>query len=199
MIFLKSIFIVLTSLLFICKGWSQEKEPLDKQILIVTGYSPSSVLFLGKTPNTSTSIIKLEFRKKTKRSFLKNPLYYQFGIIPFIEYDYPKRDERGRKDIVKGFGLSPIGLGIHNSISKKISYSLYFYGGFILVDKIFPTDRGRKLNYTFSLSSDIVFSATDLISFSLGYKFHHISNAQTGTENPGIDSNFITFSLIISK
>jgi hypothetical protein len=28
-------------------------------------------------------------------------------------------------------------------------------------------------------------------SFTIGYKYHHLSNAETGTINPGIDSNII--------
>lgn len=190
---------MIASLTLINYGWSQEPISKKQEFLIVTGYSPSSIKFLGKTPDASASLLKLEYREQTSKLFFGNPIYYQFGIIPFIEFDYPKRDENGRMDIVKGFGISPIGLGINNSVSKILSYSLYTYGGVILVDKRFPTDEGRKLNYTLSLSIDGIYKASKYFSFSLGYKFHHISNAQTGAENPGIDSNFITFSLILSK
>ncbi|GAB5408933.1 MAG: hypothetical protein BalsKO_12980 [Balneolaceae bacterium] len=199
MILLRSSLIVFVGLVLLNNCWAQDSNLIKREFVLVNGYSPKSIVFLGKTANASTTFVKLEYRKQTNKSFFGNPLYYQFGIIPFIEFDYPKRDEGGRSALTKGFGISPFGLGISNPISKKIDYSVYSYSGIILVDDRFPTDKGRKLNYTFSLSFDTIFKTSEYISLSLGYKFHHISNAQTGTENPGIDSNFLTISLIISK
>ncbi len=198
MLFTKSVLFFLL-IFFSIQVYSQENLNPKNQLLLVSGYSPISVRLLGKTPNSLSSIIKFEFRRITKLLFLGEPLYYQFGVIPYIQFEYPKRDNGDRKDLVNGFGLSPFGLGIHKHVFKKFNYTLYSYGGIILIDKRFPTDKGRRLNYTFSLSADAVYRLTNLFSLSLGYKFHHISNAQTGKENPGLDSNFITISLIISK
>ena len=195
----KSIFILIFSFLFISHSYSQEFIDQDKQIIAITGYSPSSIILLGKTPNTSSAITKIEFRNKTTRKIYGNSIYYQFGLIPYIEFDYPRRDAGNIRGKSKGFGISPLGLGIKNEVSRMLSISLYSYSGLILMDKRFPTDKGRKLNYTFSFSVDTILKTNDHISLSLGYKFHHISNAQTGKENPGIDSNFITLSLILSR
>ncbi len=195
----KGIFLFILILFLPNSTYSQETSYPESQVFFVSGYSPTSIRFLGKTPDATTSILKLEYRKKLKASFKNAPIYYQVGIIPYIVYNYPKRDDGGRKDIAKGLGVSPFGFGTTNFISNRLGYSLNSYGGFILMDKKFPTDEGRNLNYTFSFSMDAVIKANDFFSFSLGYKFHHISNAQTGTENPGLDSNFITISLILSK
>lgn len=195
----KSIVIAFISFIFYYQSSAQEPVKSKKEILFISGYSSNSVILLGKTPNTSTSFIKLEFRKETKKEIFGAPVNYQFGLIPFIEFNYPKRDNESRPDLAKGFGISPIGLGIKKSILKKLSYSLYSFGGIILMNKKFPTDEGRKLNYTFSLSADTALEISKFVSISLGYKFHHISNAQTGNENPGIDSNFITISLTLSN
>ncbi len=195
----KSIYILIFSFFIVSQSFSQEIINRDKQIVAVTGYSPTSIRFLGKTPSTITSITKIEFRSKTDKKFYGNPIYYQFGLIPYIEFDYPRRDEGNIRGKSKGFGISPLGLGITNEFSKIVSIAMYSYSGLILMDKRFPTDKGRKLNYTFSLSVETILKTSDHISLSLGYKFHHISNAQTGKENPGVDSNFLTLSLILSR
>ena len=65
------------------------------------------------------------------------------------------------------------------------------------MEATFPTDKGRRLNFTFDPSFSIETKLTKSLSFASGYKFHHISNGQTGKENPGLDSNFIFLSLIL--
>lgn len=195
----KSIFILTFSFLIFSLSYSQEIINRDKQIVGITGYSPTSIIFLGKTPSTTTTITKIEFRSITNKEIYGYPIYYQIGFIPYIEFDYPRRDEGNTRGKSKGFGISPLGLGITNEISRIVSISMYSYSGLILMDKRFPTDKGKKLNYTFSLSVNTILRTSEHISLSLGYKFHHISNAQTGKENPGVDSNFITLSLILSR
>jgi hypothetical protein len=55
----------------------------------------------------------------------------------------------------------------------------------------FPTDEARRLNYTFDITIGCNFKTNTVGMVSFGYKFHHISNAETGNENPGLDSNFL--------
>ena len=162
------------------------------------GYSPNSILFLGKTPDTQTTFIQIGYGKKLEWEFKSLPVFYLISITPFISYDYPKRDRNGIRDVVKGFGFSPIGFGIKKQVRQNFGLSLSTAGGFMLIDERFPTDKGRRLNYTFELSPKIYLEIHPSFSLYVEYKFHHISNAQTGSENPGIDSNFILFSTHIS-
>lgn len=163
------------------------------------GYSPNSVKILGKTPSSITNIIQFGYQNKILRNLGSHTLYYKIIYTPYINFNYPKRDNANKMDEVSGFGFSPFGIATFKTINDQFGFGFSSNGGFILLEKNFPTNKARRLNYTMSLSSDIVYKLNELLSLSLSYKFHHISNAQTGIENPGLDSNFIQFSILISK
>lgn len=158
------------------------------------GYSPHSVRLLGKTRNSKTFISKLSYSKLIKEKD-DTSIYFTVGLIPFLHFDYSKRDDLDRPDIAKGFGISPWGFDLVKPIDKLTTYKLGTSGGIIYMNKFFPTDKARKLNFTFDVSAVIQRHLSNRLSFSFGYKFHHISNAQTGKQNPGLDSNFIFISI----
>ncbi|HBQ60412.1 MAG TPA: hypothetical protein DD671_12530, partial [Balneolaceae bacterium] len=70
-------------------------------------------------------------------------------------------------------------------------------GGFIYMESNFPTDQARRFNFTFDVTLGANIPISHFAGISLGYKFHHISNAETGKENPGLDSNFLFLTLSI--
>lgn len=175
------------------------KNQRNPFISIESGYSFASVKFLGKTLDTQSFFLQLNYLRKMKASQASKPVYYKVSVIPVLDYHYPKRDEGERRDNVHGFGISPVGLYYWKEINPVLSYSLSTAGGIILINKKFPTDEGRRLNFTFEISSSITYNKFEKAYFSIGYKFHHISNAQTGKENPGIDSNFLTFTITVLK
>lgn len=167
------------------------------EFFILTGYSPNSVKLLGKTSDSQTVIVSIGLRKKLDISIGSSDLFYTASIIPLVRYHYPKRDNNGINDEAVGFGITPFGLTIKKKLNTVFSYRLSSSGGFMLMNKKFPTDKGRKLNFTFEISPEIILETKKSISLSFGYKFHHISNAQTGSENPGLDSNFLFISLTL--
>jgi hypothetical protein len=173
------------------------KKPKDSQIVLLAGYSPISVRLLGKTPDSQTQFSYLGYRKEMDYRILGLKTYYSVGLYPVIKYNYSKRDNNGLKDVSRGVGISPIGFYMTKEIRPGFAWSFSSNGGLIFMDKIFPTDKGKKLNYMFDLNGEFIWALNPNISLSLGYKFHHISNAQTGTENPGLDSNIFFISIII--
>lgn len=162
-----------------------------------SGYSFQSVYFLGKTRNTTSAILGFGARKAIRRFTGDALIYYTADIIPYIYYDYPKRDDNNRFTTDTGFGFSPVGFIFEKQINSLFSYQLGISGSFILIESRFPTNEGRRLNFTFDPSFTLQTKIMDGLSLATGYKFHHISNAQTGNENPGIDSNFIFLSIIL--
>lgn len=192
---------VLSILFFISENTAinaQEKlrnQPLQFQLW--SGYSFESVYLLGKTRNATSGIIGIGFRKPIRMYNKGALLYYTADIIPFIHYDYPKRDADDKFVKNSGFGFSPVGFLFEKSINSSFSYQLGISGSFILIDENFPTDKGRKLNFTFDPTFSLLTKISKSFNLVTGYKFHHISNAQTGIENPGLDSNFLFLSLII--
>ena len=172
-----------------------ENQPLEFRLW--AGYSFKSVYFLGKTIDAKSAILGLGIKKAIRKYPQNGLLYYTADLMPYIYFDYPKRDENDRFVEITGFGFSPLGLIYEQPLSSIFSYQVGISAGFILMEKIFPTDKGRKLNYTFDPSLTIKTKLTKSLNLATGYKFHHISNGQTGKENPGLDSNFIFLSLIL--
>lgn len=164
------------------------------------GYSANSIKFLGKTGQSQTQIFAFGFQKPIKSYAPEKPnrtLWYTADIIPYIQFDYPKRDENSRRVSRSGFGISPVGFSLTNSISNWYSPYIQTTGGIIYMEDNFPTDNARSLNFTFDITIANSFTIDNFAIISIGYKYHHISNAQTGEENPGLDSNFLflTFSI----
>lgn len=160
------------------------------------GHSFNSIKFLGRTPDSQSSIFGIGFKKRIKSYPNKARLYYTADFIPYVEYHYPKRDENNKRAFRKGFGLSPVGFQLQKASGTVFQPYIQATGGTIYMNATFPTDRARRLNFTFdfTVGTDILISGRKYLT--LGYKFHHISNGQTGKENPGLDSNFLFLSFL---
>ena len=158
------------------------------------GYSPQSVIFLGKTPDTQMKYSYVGFGKQIKSPFETITMYITGGFFPFVEFSYPKRDEGSRRDLVAGFGISPLGYSFVKSF-RFFELETGIKSGVNLINAKFPTDKGRRLNYSFDIKIALQKKILPQTYLSLGYKLHHISNAQTGKENPGVDSNILFISI----
>ena len=152
--------------------------------------------FIGKTPDSQTSIIGLGIKKPLRMYENGYMLFYTADIIPHVEYHYPKRDEENRRTIRTGGGVSPIGFQLLKTNGKIFHPFIQASGGMLLMNQTFPTDEARRLNFTFDFTLGVEISVFGRNTLTLGYKFHHISNGQTGKENPGLDSNFLFASFL---
>lgn len=161
------------------------------------GYSKKSVSLLGKTKNSSSLIYGIGVKKLINKQ-KDYTINYTADVVPYIYYKYPKRDDGDQITETTGFGFSPVGFELEYELSRFIGFISSTSGYFIYIRDTFPTDKGRKLNFAFDISPGFRLKIIEPISVVMGYKFHHISNAQTGEENPGIDSNFLFFTFQIN-
>lgn len=161
------------------------------------GHSFRSVKFLGKTGHTETTVFSYGFRRPLNRKIKSYTVYYTAGFTPFIEYYYPKRDLNDTMTHTKGIGFYPVGFFIQKDANHLLNPFYQVTGGMMLMEDFFPTSDARKLNFTFDITAGLDVNLLKNLTLSSGYKFHHISNAQTGKENPGVDSNFLFISLSI--
>lgn len=99
-------------------------------------------------------------------------------------------DTGGPKDTVYGAGIAPIGLRL--AYEGFARWRPYFASsvGFLMFEERVPA-TGTKFNYTweFGVGAQVFLTGTQAIT--LGYEFHHLSNAYSGEENPGFDSNVL--------
>ena len=95
------------------------------------------------------------------------------------------------------FGLTPVGFQMHFRRRNKIQPFISANAGLLIFNKTIPDDRsavfpnlnGKHLNYTLAGGGGVDFLTDSGRTFTLGFKFHHISNASTGNINPGFDQN----------
>lgn len=188
-------FFLLTTFVPESKLYSQTVAKSTRYYTVSTAYSPHSSYFLGKTKDSQTFSLYLGTGKEIGNTSNVLISYRTFGFIPYIEYHYPKRDDGNHRDIAYGLGISPLGYTFNRKLTNKSDLDFGIKSGIMFLNKKFPTDQARRLNYSFDLSLAFQHFLFNKTSVSLGYKFHHLSNAQTGKHNPGIDSNFIFFTL----
>ena len=97
----------------------------------------------------------------------------------------------GRR-ITYGFGLEPVGFDFNFRRHHRFQPVVGINGGFAIFRRDVPVSNSNSFNFTFSLRGGVQIFTSQSRSITIGYRFHHISNADTGNPfNPGIDSNFI--------
>jgi hypothetical protein len=176
--------------------WAQPTQK-DHQYNLLAGYSLTSVKLLGKTPDSQTQFFSIGYQQRLHKYFPEYSFWYTVDVIPYLHYYYPKRDLQGKFVNRSGFGFSPVGFLLTQESSSFFVPFLKTSGGIILMEDEFPTKRSRRLNFTFDITAGGNLNITSFLAVSFGYKFHHISNAETGSENPGLDSNILFLKLTL--
>jgi len=208
---IKNLWFILITIIFIFGGlfpiklFAQEtisKTTLHKNPVLSThvlfleySYSPTSYILLGKTPYSSSQRAGIGFISPYSLLIFGTNFNLSVRLHPIISYTYSKRDEGGRLDNVHGWSLDPLGLSSTTHFNKSVKLRNTIYGGLSYMSDIFPTDKGRKLNFNFELQTTIEQALGKNYIVCFGAAYHHISNAQTGKQNPGIDSIYLLLRL----
>lgn len=166
------------------------------------GYSPHSFVLQGTSLHRQLFLINLEY---ARRLAVRGPLTlkYTAGIVPLAlemqptsYYIVHRSVLKNRAGIIFGAGANPFGLQL-NIGHRKLQPFVNSSAGFLYFDRQVPSPASSQFNFTFNFGGGIQFFTASRRSFTVGYKYHHLSNAETGTINPGIDSNviYVGFSL----
>jgi Lipid A 3-O-deacylase (PagL) len=97
-----------------------------------------------------------------------------------------------RRRTTYGMGLMPVGFQLNFLRTRRIQPIMGINGGFgyFWVRQV-PVPGSSNFNFMFSAGPGVQIFTGDARSITLGYRFYHISNADTGDPfNPGIDANF---------
>ena len=92
------------------------------------------------------------------------------------------------------FGLNPIGFKWSFVPRRRLQPVMTFATGFVASARDVPVDQSRSFNFTFELGFGVEYYLRPKRSLRLDYRVHHLSNAYTGFNNPGIDSNLFQLS-----
>lgn len=173
---------------------TEEKDPFGYTFEVWTAHSPFSTSVFAKMKNTQFSLIGFNFGHSSIQSGNLNILLSS-ELVLFGRMNFPVNGHSGPKDQRSGLGIVPLRLTIPFSGPDSRNHFYADTGpGIFLFDKEFPNQDGTNLNVTIDLSIGYQFSISENHSLSVGYRFHHLSNAGTGEVNPGLDSNMIFIS-----
>jgi hypothetical protein len=151
------------------------------------GGSPDSFDFIGTVENRELLLFGLRYgRVLGAWEFVS--LEYTLDIIPAAVVFEPDSVRRGSSTIY-GAGLSPLGFKLNIGQESWIKPFLAAAVGFLYFEKDIPVPRSSRFNFTPELGLGVQFFLAPKRALTLGYKWHHMSNANTGRSNPGMDSH----------
>lgn len=170
------------------------------------GYSPNSPKLIGVTEDRHLTMLGFGYA----RVILGNELVaWKFTIdtVPLIlvsqptfagtEIAQPSRVPAQFQPLLSrrttyGIGLMPVGFQFNFRPRRRVQPIAGINGGFaFFATRDVPVPASANFNFMFSAGPGVQIFTSESRSITLGYRFHHISNADTGNPfNPGIDSNF---------
>lgn len=170
-------------------AWVNEKKTDIHEMNFIVGYSFASTKGVwGKIPKATLSIYTLRYNRKLVTYNAKHLLEYTAEANLAANYTL-SNTPRYQAGSYSGFGIAPLGfqfnLNQHNIIQPFLKSS----AGFMYFKKPFPDNRGVQFNLTLELGAGMEVMVLDHASVTVGYKYHHMSNAHLGEINPGVDSN----------
>jgi hypothetical protein len=108
-----------------------------------------------------------------------------------IVYSYNYTDTCSRRWTI-GEGISPVGFQWNFLPRRKLQPVILGHGGYMYSTQPIPDGGSGSFNFTFDFGVGLELYRTRTRSVRLDYRYHHISDHYTTTENPGIDNGLFT-------
>lgn len=86
-------------------------------------------------------------------------------------------------------GLTPLGLQVNFRNGRRVQPFFDAHGGMLYFTRQEPVPGSSQFNFTFNFGTGVQVFAGRRSSLLLGFKYHHISNSNTASQNPGVDSS----------
>ncbi len=158
------------------------------------GYSPFSFKLEGVTEDRKLFLLNLQYAR-TLLATRPLTLKYTAEIVPVaLEMQPTQLYFVGGKELVNpagtiyGTGTSPI--GFQGNFGRK-SIQPFANGsvGFLFFRQQVPVVGSSQFNYTITIGVGAQIFRRAGRSFTVGWKYHHLSNDNQATLNPGVDSS----------
>ncbi len=167
-----------------------------------TGYSPNNPTLIGIT--TDRPFFELNFQYARVLVARDNwALKYMVEMVPVAIISQPRQvnvvqgnavvqvDAAGTKRTIYGGGASPIGLQVNFRRHRMFQPYINGTAGVLYFAEQVPVSGSSQFNFGVGWGAGVQIWHRENRSVSIGYKFHHISNANAADRNPGADSNLL--------
>lgn len=177
--------------------------PWDVGVFVGMARNSPSGHFLGTTAGFNHSFVGLQALTPVLRLGSVR-ISYGVQLLPFVRITGrteqvvscdPGFERCGSRRVVyvpvKAYaaGLSPFGLQIAAPVGSALSVYGATAAGGLIFDRPFPIPQARRVNFTLEFGGGVLVRVGHERWVRAGYKFHHLSNAYTAPENPGLDAN----------
>jgi opacity protein-like surface antigen len=85
-------------------------------------------------------------------------------------------------------GASPVGLKLNGFTHRRLQPEIMGNAGFLLSPRDIPVENSSSFNFTFEFGAGLQWYRTQSQSIQAEIRYHHLSNHDLGTANPGVDS-----------
>lgn len=92
-----------------------------------------------------------------------------------------------------GEAMSPIGLRLNLLPHRRMQPFIDGHGGYLYTTRPIPVPFAGSFNFTFDFGAGLELYRRKTQSIRVEYRFHHISNKDTASQNPGIDNGLLQF------
>ena len=88
-------------------------------------------------------------------------------------------------------GISPLGQRFNFAPNHRIQPLIAVNGGLLISTRDIPANNTAQVNFIFSFGAGFEYFTSLSRSATIAYEIQHLSNADTGQANPGIDSQIV--------
>lgn len=199
---MKKLLFLVMFLVISVSALAQNDELGKNEFTVWGGFSPDSNTFIkavGRTEDARFGMVAFRYARRFNNSDNYN-LKYTADVVPAAFLNYPDVEIvggptnlpvgfRSTRPTRYAFGAAPLGLQINFRPRRKLQPFVEGSGGMLYFSKRTPNFVGTRFAYTADIGAGLEFRLKNKKSFTLGYKYYHISNGGRGIENPGFDNN----------
>lgn len=195
---------------------SDEALNAKNEFAVLGGFAPDIPRLFSGSRRSSYGEIDLRYTRRLATS--KNlAIKYQFDFVPLAVISY-RADRLVRlspttlttdreRQTAYAIGITPASFQLNFRRRTKFQPFITAGAGLLIFGRQIPDDRsavrpdqvGRRLNFTPFFGGGAEFLTDSGRAYTVGFKFHHISNNSTASINPGFDQNYFYFGYTFKK
>jgi len=153
------------------------------------GGAPDSSKFIGNSEDRQLLLVGLRYGR-VLGAWDSATLEYTLDLFPAAVVFQPSSVRTGRSTIY-GAGISPLGLKLNFAPQSWLQPFVAASVGFLYFQEDVPVPDSSRFNFTPEIGLGVQLFWMPKRALTVGYKLHHMSNANTGRNNPGMDSHVI--------
>src|SRR5215213_9715307 len=165
------------------------------------GGSFGSPTLIGTTERVRLGLVAFRYARVLARG--ENlALKYTLDAVPVASMSFPAFETtagvtREVRTTMTGAGLSPVGFQLNFRRRERVQPFAQASGGFLYFGERVPDTRGAQFNFTGDFGGGVQWKTGARRAWTVGYRYHHVSNGYRADVNPGFDSNlfYVGFSI----